>query len=222
MKELLNGIRRVWGHLVQLACWIAVAVGTFLPQPPLMSLTAPPDRALRYFAQFIGAVLLGVIYILCLRWDRKEHVRRWILVIAVSLIVTMGAFFGERAARAAWTCDFAGRVITIGGRLTSDAAAYQKQVGHSLKCHVLLNDYGGDPSEVWEGAEFRYFWLSALMLTVWLGASISIMSVSQAIRIASAEPLPRNGRSQSAKGKSARSQKKEVPQHQDPPTHATP
>jgi hypothetical protein len=217
MKELLSGIRRVWGHLVQLACWIAVAIGTFLPQPPLTSITAPPDRALRYFAQFVGAVLLGVIYILCLRWSRKEHVRRWVLITAVGLILTVSAFFGERAAREAWTCNYAGRVITIGGRLTKDAVLYR--AGRPLDCKDLLAFYGGEPSRVWEGAELRYFWLSALMLTVWLGASICIMSVSQAVRIASAEPLPRNGRSRPGRGKPAGNRKKEAPQ---PPTPTTP
>ncbi len=220
MKELLSGIRRVWGHLVQLACWIAVAIGTFLPEPPLTSITAPPDRALRHFAQFIGTVLLGLIYILCLRWSRKQHVRRWILITAVGLILTVSAFFGERAARDVWTCNYAGQVITIGGRLTKDADSYK--AGRPLECNVLLSHYAGESSAVWEGAELRYFWLSALMLTVWLGASICIMSVSQAVRIASAELLPRNGRSQARTGKSAQDQKEGASQHQDPLTPAAP
>src|SRR3954463_12984254 len=99
MKKWLDSIRSTWGHLTQLACWIGTAIGTFLSQPPATSLTEAPDKALHYFAQFIGVVFLGIIYILCLRWNRKQDVRKWVAITLLGVVVTFGAFFSDRALR---------------------------------------------------------------------------------------------------------------------------
>jgi hypothetical protein len=190
MKKWLGWIRSTWGHLAQLACWIGAAIGTFLQQPPARSLTAAPDKSLRYFAQFIGAVFLGIIYILCLRWQRKKDVGRWVAITILGAAVTVGAFFADREfrSRSDWTCQYAGQTLTIGGPLTPDAATYSKQLGGEPACYDLLAFYGGDPYLIWQkvSIESHYQVLSWLMIAVWLGAATSIMSVTQAIRCATA------------------------------------
>jgi hypothetical protein len=193
MNELLKNLRRTWGTLAQAACWIGVAIGTFVPEPPLTTLTAPPDVALKRFAQFLGAVVLGVLLVLCRKWQQREHVKAWIVVTAVMATLTLGAFFGERAARSAWTCGYAGRTITIGTRLTSDAQAYSSKLGGEATCDRLLADYGGDAFQVWhrEDSERHYLLLSVLMIAIWLGSASCIISVTQALRCATADPNPR-------------------------------
>jgi len=196
MEKWLGWIRSTWGHLAQLACWVGAAIGTFLPQPPPTSLTEDPDQALRHFAQFIGAVFLGMIYILCLRWERNKDVRKWVAIAILGAAVTVGAFFADRALRPDWTCRYAGQTLTIGGPLTPDTEAYRKRLGGELACSDLLAFSGGDPYRVWQKAsvERHYRVLSWLMIMVWLGAATCIMSVTQAIRCATVQPDLERGR----------------------------
>jgi hypothetical protein len=118
------------------------------------------------------------------------HTKMWIIVTIVIAIVTLGLFFAERAVRPAWTCTFAGHTITIGNRLTDDAQAYRSKIGGEVTCDHLLADYGGDALQVWEkeGSERHYLVLSALMIGLWLGAATCMISVTQAIRCATAGP----------------------------------
>ena len=112
----------------------------------------------------------------------------WITLTIVIALVTLGVFFAERAVRPAWTCAYAGHTITIGNRLTGDAQAYRSKIAGEVTCDRLLADYGGDALQVWEkeGSERHYLDLSALMIALWLGAATCMMSVTQAIRCATA------------------------------------
>lgn len=193
MKQLLNSFRRTWGLLIQFACWVAVAIGTFIPEPPLTTLTATPDVALRRFTQFLGAVIIGVFFIFCQKWRSRTHTKMWVMVTIIMAIVTVGAFFAERAVRPAWTCSYFGRVITIGSQLTSDAQKWKSTLAGEVTCDRLLGEYGGQAYQVWEkdGSERRYLLLSILMVIVWLGAASCIMSVTQAIRCSTAQTKSR-------------------------------
>lgn len=186
MNQLFNSLKRIWSILVQVVCWVAVTIGTFVPEPPLTTLTAAPDIALKRFAQFLGALVLGIFFIFCQKWQRRTHTRMWIAITVIVAFITVGAFFSERFLKAKWTCNFAGSVITIGSQLTEDAQQYSSNLSGEVTCDRLLADYGGDPFQVWrkEEADFHYLVLSVLMIIVWLGAASCIMGVTQAIRCA--------------------------------------
>lgn len=190
MTELLKSLRKQWGALAQVACWIAVTVGTFAPQPPPSDLTAPPDEALKHFAQFLGAVLIGILAALCHRFQERIHLRPWMVATAIMAALLLGTFLGERAVRSDWTCRFAGKEMTIGAELTDDARAYRAKRGGEVTCSQLLADYGGDAFQIWHraDAERHYLWLSELLIAIWLCAAACIVCVTQVVRCAVGGP----------------------------------
>jgi hypothetical protein len=193
VTELTKVFRRLWGSLVQLACWVGVTVGTFIPEPPLTTLTAAPDVSLRRFAQFLGAVVLGMFLVFCQKWQKRSNTGAWIKVTVAIMILTLSAFFAERALRSGWTCAYAGNTITIGARLTRDAQAYSSTLRGEVTCDRLLAEYGGDALQVWDRqeSERRYLMLSLLMIATWLLAASCIISVTQAVRCATATENPK-------------------------------
>lgn len=188
MTELLKAIRRVWLQLVQFAAWIAVAIGTFIQQPPPTTLTAPPDVALKHFTQFLGAVVLGVFLVVCLKWRQKKYAKGWMAFTLIMALATLTSFLVERALRPTWTCMYAGQVITIGDKLTSDAESYRSTLTGEVTCDRLLSYYGGDAFLVWQrySSEHHYFLFSTLMILSWLCAALCIVGVTQTIRCATA------------------------------------
>lgn len=188
MTEFIKEARRTWGLLVQFACWIAIAIGKFVPEPPLTTLTAPSDARLRHFAQFLGTVLLGVLLVFCMKWRKKTHTKQWVAVTIAVAAFTVGVFFAERWIRPAWTCDYAGTTITIGTTLTRDAQEFRPKLLGKEQCGDFLAAYGGRPFDVWDRpeSEQHYLVLSILMVSIWLGAASCIVTVTQAIRCATA------------------------------------
>jgi hypothetical protein len=188
MNELIKEVRRTWSLLVQFACWIAMAIGKFVPEPPLTTLTAPPDARLKHFAQFIATVLLGVLLVFCMKWRRKADRKPWVTVAMAVAVFTVGVFFAERGLRSAWTCDYSGTTITIGTTLTRDARDFRPKLGGKEQCGDFLAAYGGRPFDVWDRTESErhYLVLSILMVSIWLGAASCIVTVTQAIRCATA------------------------------------
>jgi len=187
MTELLKSLRRIWSQLLQFAAWMAVAIGTFAPEPPPTTLTAPPDIALKRFTQFLGAIVLGLLLVFCLRLRQKKHAKGWMAFAVILAAATLTCFLVERAVRSTWTCVYANRNITI-GELTDDAKSYRSALSGEVTCDRLLSYYGGDAFLVWKKAssERHYLILSVLMIGIWLCAASCIVGVTQTIRCATA------------------------------------
>jgi hypothetical protein len=188
LADLVKDLRGVWIVVAQFVCWAVVTVGQFMPEPPLLSVTAAPDVTLRRFAQFIGCILVGILLVFCLRRSGRRDVKPWLRASIVIALFTAAGYFTVSSLTRRWSCDYAGRTVIKGSaaHLTPDAAKYAKTLPPPASCEALLADSGGDSTAVWSAEELqnRYNILSALLVLIWLGSFASIVTVAQSLRCA--------------------------------------
>jgi hypothetical protein len=186
VKELAKELRGSWVVVFQLACWVAVVAGQFIPETPLLSLNGDPGIALKLFGQFMGAILVGILIVLCLRKNKRRHLSIWIRGAVIAATLTLVTFFLSHYFIRQWTCVYAGESVLIGQELNRDATAYKTQFALTPSCQQLLADYGGDNSAVWDLQEIRvrHSILSGLLFVVWLACFASVVTLAQAIRVA--------------------------------------
>ena len=170
---------------LQVAVWTGTAIGMFLLQPPVLTLSGSTGLDTLRFAQFIFAVLAALAFQLFNKTDRSKVMRLWSaggLALAAILF-----FFGYMAALNSWTCAYAvhWQVVT-GESYTDDAKKTAATVpGLGRDCAEVLKEYGGAAEMVWDTSETRprYFVLQVLYLVLWICSAFALILALQSTPI---------------------------------------
>jgi len=143
----LENIKSTWGTLAGFALFVFGIVGTFVLPPPGW-VTASGDKTLLHLGQFIVAVLSGLVLILVIKWKRKKHLRRWILITLGSLFLSVGSYFAYQHFLDTRTCKYFDELVVIGSSYTQRGSEYVKE-NASETCSTLLEDFAGKADDIW-------------------------------------------------------------------------
>jgi len=143
----LKDTRKSWGLVTQFAVFIFGVIGGFLLPPPGWAASAD-DKSVVRLAQFIVAVLVGLIFLVVQRWNKKRHVGRWALFSGTFLVLSVLAFFAYQHLLDTRTCSYAHIQVVIGTRYTVRTQSYVSENPDST-CTSLLEDFAGQAEDIW-------------------------------------------------------------------------
>src|ERR1043165_4681171 len=109
--------QKYWAVLAQSGIWILGIVGGFLLPPPIGA-DEQQNQIWLKLAQFVAAASVGLVFILARRWSRKKHAKWWWLAAALSLVISIGTFFGYQHLTYKSTCMYRGKVLVMGSEYT--------------------------------------------------------------------------------------------------------
>src|SRR5262245_51435610 len=138
LPRLFTNTRKLWAVMIQFAVFIFGVVGTFLLPPP--GWVSAGNRIVVRLAQFVVAVLVGLIFVLVQKWSARRHVTRWVILTIVCLALSIAAFFVYQRLLDTRTCAYAGQAVVIGTTYTEHAQAYLNENRNST-CSSLLEDF---------------------------------------------------------------------------------
>jgi hypothetical protein len=181
-QNWFESVKKGWALLAEIAVFIFGVLSSFLLPPPGWVSAGGGGAVPVRLAQFVVTVLVGLIFLLVQKWNRKKHVLRWALITIGFLIVSLGAFFGYQYLLDRRTCEYARSSVVIGTRYTDHAQAYVRQNPNST-CSDLLEDFAGKAADIWTPDSInnsRYILALTYILTIPLFTTC-IISVVQAV-----------------------------------------
>lgn len=180
-QSWLESTKKTWGLVTQLAVFIFGVVGSFLLPPPGWASSGGNETVVR-LAQFIVAVLAGLVFLFVQRWRKKKHVRRWVILTITFLALSVVAFFAYQQLLDVRTCKYADQSVAIGTSYTQHAAAYVREHTNST-CESLLADFAGKAEDIWTKESIdrsRYILAGSYILNLPL-FTLCIIGVVQAL-----------------------------------------
>jgi hypothetical protein len=181
LKTWLKDTKKTWGLVTQFAVFIFGVVGSFLLPPPGWASSGGNKTVVR-LAQFIVAVLVGLIFLLVQRWNKRKHVSRWAIFAILFLALSVSAFFVYQHLLDTRTCQYVNDAVVIGTRYTEHAQSYLRENPNST-CSSLLDDFAGKAEDIWTKDSInqsRYILASTYILNLPL-FTICIIAVVQAL-----------------------------------------
>jgi hypothetical protein len=133
---------------MQGAIWVSGIIGSFLLPPPVGVLKEEHKLWLR-LAQFIIAVLVGLLFILKRKWNKKSQVKWWSVISAAALVLSVACFTGYQYLLYSWTCNYNQQSVVIGTDYTPQGAYYVKQNPQGITCDELVADFAGKVEDIW-------------------------------------------------------------------------
>lgn len=190
-QRWLENTKKTWGFVTQFAVFIFGILGSFLLPPPGWATTSGDQTVVR-LGQFVVAVLVGLIFLLVQRWNKKQHVARWVVFTVVFLVLSVAAFFAYQYFLDTRTCRYADQTVVIGTRYTEQAQLYVVEKPNAT-CTSLLEDAAGQSDDIWTKDSInnsRYVLASIYILNLPL-FTICVISVVQAVYCGSREKRKR-------------------------------
>jgi hypothetical protein len=185
VQALLKRTQSLWVLLAQTALWMAGAIATFLLPPP----TGTPDESRIWvrFAQFVITILVGLLLLGALRWQRPKHVFRWAALSLSSLALGTILFFTYQILSSTWTAAYAGQRVIVGGTYTSFGREYLAE-HPKLDADGLVMHVSGDVDKIWtrQSRDQRRWILTAIYVLAMPLFTVSLMGIVQAVQCAAA------------------------------------
>jgi len=185
-SRFLKSIKSTWMQLAQFAVWICGVIGLFLVNPPELWEGAGPDPSLR-FAQFLAAILSGLVLIAAVKWHRRKHLKLWIGVTVASTAIGAPLFFFYQFAHASWTCSYVqGKAPKVVGIHLSAPAEKYMQETPGRSCDELVQAFTGKTQQIWPASEImlRYIVLVLVFTAITLFFATAMIGLVQSIRTA--------------------------------------
>jgi hypothetical protein len=204
VEKLLEQWRGSWVLLAQAAVWVLGIVAGFLLPPPVGAGTESGMWV--RFAQFVVTVVVGLVLLAALRWQRKKDTWRWALISVLALVLATGTFFGYQVCVAQWTVFSKGGQVVIGGELTEFGRTWRDEEPEK-SLQEKVDDLAGQLTMVWtrESIEQRRLVLAGLYVLAMPLFTVCIIATVQAVRCAAPEKRSRG-----------RSRRKKVPKQPTP------
>jgi hypothetical protein len=198
VKRLLTRWRGSWLLLAQSAVWVLGIVAGFLLPPPVG--TEAEGKVWVRFAQFVVTVIVGLVLLAALRWQRKKDTWRWAAVSASMLVLATGTFFGYQFSVAHWTARYDGNRVVVGAEQTALGREYQEQHPERTREEAVM-DVAGAVTRLWtrESIDRRRLALAALYVLAMPLFTLCVIATVQAIRCATPDrPTRRRSRQKNA------------------------
>ena len=195
VAAILKKSRESWILLAQSTIWIAAVIAGFMLPPPVGTLDE--TRVWVRFAQFVITVLIGLLVLAALRWNRKKNSLGWAALSVVFLLLGTVAFFSYQLYAARWTVPYSNQRVVIGHTFTKEGSEYHDQ-NPNLTMEALVMHCAGKIENIWtrESLQQRRLLLAGLYIFAMPLFTICIVSVLQALQCAVASsPRRRTARS---------------------------
>ena len=178
----LKQVQKSWLILAQGGAWLLGVIGGFLLPPPV-GVGEGDDKTWLRFAQFVAAILIGLIFFGVLKWKQKKDAKRWWLAALVSLLLGTASFFDYQRLTSAWTGRYTGQKVVIGAVYTPHGQEYA-QKNPNLSVDNLLEDHTGKVELVWtrESINRRRLALAGLYVSCLPLFTMAVVAVVQAIQ----------------------------------------
>lgn len=147
LEASVERARGIWALLTQGALWLLGVIGGFLLPPPV-GMTAGDDQTWLRFAQFLVAILLGLVLFATFRWHLRRHASIWWLTAGGALLLGVVMFFRYQGLLYAWTGEYDGRLLVVGSEYTPQGRAYVER-NPNLPLTTLLEDFLGRAEDIW-------------------------------------------------------------------------
>jgi len=178
----------------RLAVFVTVVMGTisdfWLPPPPVLATeNAGVDAIMKPFAKFVIALLLAMMVLPMVGWCcRREHARKWLKVVAASLVAGVFAFFTYQYLLGAWTVENEGKRYYVGTELKDEARLFVAR-HKGVQPRELLNNAEWEPLNVWTERSLRrrHLLLSAVYVLCAPIFAIGILATAQLLYCATSK-----------------------------------
>lgn len=180
-QSWLKATKKSWGLMTQFAVFIFDVVGGFLLPPPGW-VSSGGDKTVVRLAQFIVAVLVGLIFLVVQKWNKKKHVGRWAIFAITFLVLSVSTFFVYQHLLDTRTCLYVRTQVVIGTRYSAIAENYVREDPTS-NCTSLLEDFAGQVEDIWTKDSInnsRYILAGVYILNLPL-FTVCIIAVVQAL-----------------------------------------
>jgi len=117
--------------------------------PPPVGISEQQNKVWVRLGQFVVAVLVGLVFVLALKWGRKRHANRWWIVSSAALILSIAAFFVYQHLLQSWTCNYFDVKVVVGTTYTQPGQNYINR-NPGIPCDTLVEDFLGRTEEIWE------------------------------------------------------------------------
>lgn len=188
-RNWLGHTKKIWVLLMQFAVFILGIAGSFVLPPPGWA-SSSGDKTVVRLGQFIVTVLVGLIFLLVQKWNKKKHTKRWALLTITFLVLSVAMFFVYQRLLDTRTCQYDGHPVVIGTHYTEEAQTYIKEESPGATCESLLKDYTGSVEDIWTRNSInksRYVLAGGYISTLPL-LTICIIAVVQALYCSQAKP----------------------------------
>lgn len=166
-----------WNIWLQVAVWTGTAIGMFLLQPPVLTLSSSAGLDPLRFAHFIFAVLAALAFQLFKKTVRSRATRLWLA--GGSALAAILLFFGYMTTLNSWTCPYAVHWQVVRSESYTDDARKTAATlpGQGRNCAEVLKEYAGAAELVWDSSETkaRYVALQALYLLLWVCSAFALI-----------------------------------------------
>src|ERR1700730_4343707 len=146
-KGWLARLKGSWASLSQAGVWILGIVCSFLlPHPS--GLSSGDEKIWQSLAKFIVTFLVGLLFIVARRSDKKRHLRGWTTVAALLLVFAVADFLVYQSFLYSRTCTYNALRVVKGSVYTPHGLDYvQKNPG--ISCQDLFEDHAGNAEDIW-------------------------------------------------------------------------
>ncbi len=143
-----------WRRLTQVASWLCAVIAAFLLPPPRD--ISSGDNTTVAFTAFVVAFLVGLMAVPLAAFQRRKHVRGWMVVAGVFFLLGCFALLGYRDHRSRWSAPYAGERVVIGGHedLTELGREYRARFPQYDNATLVANT-GGKPGRIWRQGAIR-------------------------------------------------------------------
>ena len=181
LKNWIQSTKKGWGLITQLAVFVCGVISGFLIPPPGW-ISARGHQTVVRLAQFIVAVLVGLIFLLIQKWNHRKDVERWTIFAVVSLAASLLTFSAYQHLLDTRTCQYASQPVVIGKQYTEAGLTYLNRNPTST-CTSLLEDFAGKEEEVWtrESIDKSRYLLAAVYILNMPLFTMCIIAVVQAL-----------------------------------------
>jgi len=179
--QWLEHARKHWGTLAKGAIWVSSVVGGFW-LPPSVGLTESAQKTWLFFARFISAVVVGLMLVTTVRWNRRSHTAGWWSLSFVSLLLAIFAYLGYQHLTDSWTLNYRGRTV-LRGATYSPQAAHDRERNPGENDERLLDRFAGKAEDVWtaDSVNVHRLYLGAFYIASVPLFAVCMMAVVQAI-----------------------------------------
>ena len=175
--------RKSWAMLAQAAVWVIGVIAGFLVPPPVG--TPDEGKVWVHFAQFAITIVIGLVLLAALRWNRGKHAFVWGGVSLMFLILGTAMFFNYQLFAERWTAQYNLQRVVIGSVFTPFGQDYHNQNPQFTRAQLVM-DAGGQMEKIWtrESIEQRRIALAAMYVLAMPLFAVCIMSIVQAVHCA--------------------------------------
>jgi len=140
--KILEELKDHWADVVvQFGAWVLGIVAGFVIAPKMGG--PETEQSIWNLAQFMVNILVILMLIFTIKYGQKSHLKGWMIVTAVTLLLGLIAYFSYMNKQGSCTCKYYSRTVLAGTQLS------RPDKEGAIPCEELLKSHAGAVEEIW-------------------------------------------------------------------------